>query len=571
MADFFAAIFTMSLTATLTAAVVMLLRPLLKRLGAPKTVVFLLWAVVLFRMVCPLSFESPVSVMGLLPQRESSTTADFERNLEMFEKHPSISSYYPIDGEPQTRPDFSDATPYQALAPNYAWLNPLSILWAAGALSVCALSLLSYLRLKNKVRAAVKSEDGAWETDQIDAPFVLGFLPAKIYLPLGLDGEARRYVLLHERAHIRRGDHLVKAIAFLSLALHWFNPLLWLAWILACRDMEAACDESVLRGSGADIRQAYSSALLSLAGVRPIRVPLAFGENDVKNRIKGVLDYRKPLLAVMALAIVGVLTVGLVLAANPMPLPEEPGTLTVQRNPHSNDTMTASTRDDGPLSYNFTGSVEFWLSGETPDELTVTERIITGGSYSQPHTVYVSPFAGIGGHYGIRLGYHPASSGTGTEERLFEVRTRWTSGVNHLDAVYYFRLLVPARGPDETLPAPVAFAGGQVLPLFEGDDFSALPASSALTVLPGSYLEVAHPGGVAATSLDLYALPSGEHISGSSTVPKDDPSDNPNTTLSFGGSGSRLPDTPGPIGVLLTYTYPDGTQTFWRALLNITT
>ena len=337
----FQAVLAMSLTAAVTALAVLAIRAVMGALRVPRAIVFLLWAVVLFRMVCPVSFSSSWSLLSLFPVAEEqaadlpggygdSHSAAWDPPQSQGGHQTGASGGGPA---PTLAPETGGST-QPAAAPGIAapsepaepaepgWLPALSAVWALGVLALWLWSLVSWLRLRRRLSAAVRTPDGAWESDRVDSPFVLGFFPPKIYLPLGLSGDTRRYVLLHERAHIRRGDHIVKVLAFLALAVHWFNPLLWVSWFLSCRDMEAACDESVLRRSPEDIRKNYSAALLSLAAAHPLRVPLAFGENGVKGRVRGALRWKRPAAALVAAALVVLLASCYMLAANPAQVPD---------------------------------------------------------------------------------------------------------------------------------------------------------------------------------------------------------------------------------------------------------
>ena len=361
----FQAVLVMSLTAAATALAVLLIRAVMRILEVPRAIVFLLWAVVLFRMVCPVSFSSSWSLLSLFPAAEEQVAdfsdGDLSGNQVIWDSPQSHERYQagvsgggivvspaPEDGGGSyvvTGPD--GASPPATVETGV--LPVLSVIWVLGVLALWLWSLLSWLRLRLKLSAAVRTPDGAWESDRVDSPFVLGFFPPKIYLPLGLSGDTRRYVLLHERAHIRRGDHIVKVLAFLALAVHWFNPLLWVSWFLSCRDMEAACDESVLRRSPEDIRKNYSAALLSLAAAHPLRVPLAFGENGVKGRVRGALRWKRPAAALVAAALVVLLASCYMLAANPAQVPDAAPelTLTVEGSSITLSPVTTWAEDTG--------------------------------------------------------------------------------------------------------------------------------------------------------------------------------------------------------------------------------
>ena len=361
----FQAVLAMSLTAAVTALAVLAIRAVMGALRVPRAIVFLLWAVVLFRMVCPVSFSSSWSLLSLFPAAEEQVAefsdGDLSGNQVIWDSPQSHERYQagvsgggivvspaPEDGGGSyvvTGPD--GASPPATVETGV--LPVLSVIWVLGVLALWLWSLLSWLRLRLKLSAAVRTPDGAWESDRVDSPFVLGFFPPKIYLPLGLSGDTRRYVLLHERAHIRRGDHIVKVLAFLALAVHWFNPLLWVSWFLSCRDMEAACDESVLRRSPEDIRKNYSAALLSLAAAHPLRVPLAFGENGVKGRVRGALRWKRPAAALVAAALVVLLASCYMLAANPAQVPDAAPelTLTVEGSSITLSPVTTWAEDTG--------------------------------------------------------------------------------------------------------------------------------------------------------------------------------------------------------------------------------
>lgn len=180
-------------------------------------------------------------------------------------------------------------------------------------------SLVSLLRLRANLVGAVKWRDNIYLADHIASPFVMGVLHPKIYLPSTLSERERDYIILHEQTHIRRFDHIIKIVAFLVLAVHWFNPLVWLAFILCVRDIEMSCDESVIKHMDTDIRREYSASLLRLATDRKIvtGIPLAFGEGDTKSRIKHVLNYKKPAFWIIVAALVVVLAVCVGLATNP--------------------------------------------------------------------------------------------------------------------------------------------------------------------------------------------------------------------------------------------------------------
>ena len=298
MEAFLQTLLTMSATAAVVALVVMVLRLPLKKV--PRWDTCALWGVVLLRMVLPAGLSLPVS---LVPQGVSSG-AYVERVLPAVPAPENGGNTVLADPAPQT--ETSPQTPVQqATVPDTApeessaaprWPAVVTGIWAAGC-GVCLLwAALSYWRLRRQVAEAVRVEPGVYETDQIPSPFVCGFFRPRVYLPAGLDVADRTYVLLHERAHLRRWDHRTKVLAWLALSVHWFNPVLWLSYRLFCRDVEAACDQAVIRTFGREDTARYAEALLHLGRRTPLPavLPLAFGEEDAKHRIRGVLTYKKP-------------------------------------------------------------------------------------------------------------------------------------------------------------------------------------------------------------------------------------------------------------------------------------
>ena len=323
MQPFLHTLLTMSLTASLAALGVMLLRPLLKK--APTALVCALWLVVFARMLCPLSFSLPVSLMpetvvsGAAAQRvlpavsgEQASAGDIRRiqtgqSLPTAESIPArtLPPAAPVQTPPVEQPD-----PYPLLFG----------LWAAGGLGLLLWSGLSYGRLRYRVREAVLVTDNIYESDRADSPFVCGFFRPRVYLPPGLSEADRRYVILHEQAHIARGDHILKPIAWLALCLHWFNPVLWLAFRLYGRDVERACDQRVIRSFDRKDTAGYAEALLHLGQSRRLTLaaPLAFGEENAMGRIRHVLAYRRPARVIILCGALAGLAAAVLLLANPL-------------------------------------------------------------------------------------------------------------------------------------------------------------------------------------------------------------------------------------------------------------
>ena len=314
MDGFLHTLLTMSLTAAIAAGVVMLLRLLLKRV--PRWITCLLWAVVLLRMVCPGGVSLPVSLM---PETVSSG-AYVER---VFPQAETPASTPQAATTTTTAPAATTQTPVTRETVAVTPTGPdrdtvLTILWATGGIACLAWGAISYLRLRLRIADAILIEKNVYETDQIDSPFVCGFFRPRIYLPVGLAEPDRRYVLLHEQAHIRRRDYLTKPLAYLALCFHWFNPVLWLSYHLFGRDIEAATDQAVIRSFGRTDTAGYAAALLHLGHKPsfPQAVPLAFGEENPKHRIRSVLSYKKPAFWVILVAVVACVVLGVLLLSN---------------------------------------------------------------------------------------------------------------------------------------------------------------------------------------------------------------------------------------------------------------
>ena len=585
----FQAVLVMSLTAAATALAVLLIRAVMRILEVPRAIVFLLWAVVLFRMVCPVSFSSSWSLLSLFPAAEEQVAdfsdGDLSGNQVIWDSPQSHERYQagvagggtvvspaPEDGGGSyvvTGPD--GASPPATVETDV--LPVLSVIWALGVLALWLWSLLSWLRLRLKLSAAVRTPDGAWESDRVDSPFVLGFFPPKIYLPLGLTGDTRRYVLLHERSHIRRGDHIVKVLAFLALAVHWFNPLLWVSWFLACRDMEAACDEAVLRRSPEDIRKNYSAALLSLAVAHPLRVPLAFGENDVKGRVKGALRWKRPAAALVAVALVALLASCYMLAANPAQVPETAPELTVAVE-GSTTTLAPETGvldwDSTPLlTGSVAPSVELSFADSPPDNLEVEDLLL---SVEDTPSQSLDVSLNADGSAAFALPSHDASTGIGTELRGIRLIARWGSGAQTLTVRYTFRVRLPATQIGVERDTPAVVVDGQELALRNSSPFASLQNTQPLILTHrDALIALSNPTDAVGYTVELYAL------DGSTYAETGDPlsqmgaqSTGGDASLSSGVAFYLPEDVPdGLLGLRLRYQYPSGVTKSWIGLLEL--
>lgn len=306
MTTLFTQILTMSAVGALVTLIVLASRLLLRQ--GPKVFCFLLWIVVFLRLLLPFSLK--VTVPTAPEFDPSQLVAQWAQEMDNL---PAVSQ--PQNAAPA--PSGPDAA------------TVLSWVWAVGAASVALAGIVSFLRLRRRLRAAVPLEDGIWMADHIGAPFVVGLLRPKIYIPSELSEGERAYILAHERHHIRRFDHVTKLLAFSALAIHWFNPLVWVAFHLFAKDMEMSCDEAVLKQLGAHIRSDYSQSLLNLTTGRrsPAWTPLAFGEGDTGKRIRNILKWKRPSAGMVVLTAVITVVVALsaMTEAQGAPvLPEEP-------------------------------------------------------------------------------------------------------------------------------------------------------------------------------------------------------------------------------------------------------
>lgn len=305
----FLQLLNMSFTASIVILFVLVVRLLLKRV--PKIYSYALWGVVLFRLVCPFSFES---VLSLLPTKVTPIPQGivYMPSPEIDTGISAINNFVNITLPP--------ATPYANTNPLQIWIFIGSLVWGIGIVSLLLYSVITLMKLRKRLQSAIHYKDKVYSSDRIDTAFVMGVFRPKIYIPLNLSEKEKECILLHEQTHIRRFDHIIKIISFLVLCVHWFNPLVWLSFFLGSKDMEMSCDEAVIKRLGNDVKKVYSSSLLTLAINRRIvgGTPLAFGEGDTKSRIKNVLNYKKHAFWVLALATIVAIAVGIGLLANPI-------------------------------------------------------------------------------------------------------------------------------------------------------------------------------------------------------------------------------------------------------------
>lgn len=303
-------IFNIGISASFFALAVIAFRAIFKK--APKWLVVALWALVAIRLICPFSIESS---MSLIPSAE---TLPYE---EVFDS--DADSSYTVFFDLVKNPLYSEFAGDGAQA-SLSGFDTMAIpfgiyIWFFGVIAMLLYALVSYIRLRHTVRTAIPLKDNVWLCDNVKSPFILGVFRPRIYLPSDMDEQTAELVLRHERAHLKRRDHLWKPLGFVLLSIYWFNPVLWLSYILLCRDIELACDEKVIKGMENADKKAYSEALLSCSvSHRMIAAcPVAFGEVGVKKRIKSVLNYRKPAFWVIVVAVIVSLVLALCFMTDP--------------------------------------------------------------------------------------------------------------------------------------------------------------------------------------------------------------------------------------------------------------
>lgn len=320
-------VLNMSLTAAVIILFVCICRFLLKK--APKIYSYALWSVVLFRLLCPVSLSAPVSLLGMfhtpvaeVVTQDAEVTVEEDRGSNV---NASAVEYIPFRIVHEEYPEITlpvggsegvvAGTINQALSqgeeqlgadPLEAPISFLTYLWMFCILVMLGRGVVSYIKLRRQLTGALLLKENIYLADHIPGPFVMGLIKPKIYLPSDLQEKEYSYIILHEKHHIRRGDHIFKVLGYLALSIHWFNPLVWVAFRLFVKDMEMSCDEAVLRKLGEDIRADYSASLLQFAaGQKAVYgTPLAFGEGETKGRIRNLSAWKKPKRIISVVAIV---------------------------------------------------------------------------------------------------------------------------------------------------------------------------------------------------------------------------------------------------------------------------
>ena len=310
MNELFLKIINMSISASWLVLAVLILRFVLKK--APKWINVLLWGIVAIRLICPFSFESTLS---LIPSAET-----IPLNIGM-DTTPTINSGISAINN-AVNPIISQSnTPMAGASVNLLQITIgiYEYIWIFGMIALALYTVISYWRLRRKVDTAVRYKDNIFQSENVSFPFVLGIIKPRIYLPFKMNGQYLEYVVAHEQAHICRKDHWWKPLGFLLLMIHWFNPLMWLAYVLLCRDIELACDEKVIKELGNEQRGDYTQALVACSVNRRMiaACPLAFGEVSVKERVKYVMNYKKPAFWVIIISVIVCVGVAVCFLTNP--------------------------------------------------------------------------------------------------------------------------------------------------------------------------------------------------------------------------------------------------------------
>ena len=521
MTNLFLMFLQMSLMAAGVTVIALPLRWLFRRLRLPALACVLLWLVVALRMVLPVGMvTSSFSLMGWLSPAVEERV-DALAQAEAIPIRPEAAApTVPADAAPAEQPaapSFSipeaATTPEtQTEAEGLSLPDILARVWLAGVIAVWGYTLFSWLRTRALLSTAVRKgsiqEGWWWESDRIPTAFVFGLLRPRVYVPAGLEGENLRWVRRHEETHIKLRHHWTKPLYFLAVGLHWFNPLLWLAWVLFCRDLELHCDERVLSGFGGSPRE-YSAALLALASPRrgPL-LPPGFGETGVKDRIKRALKWKPAARwAAVVVAVLGTLLV-FTLAADPTfpdtGLDGQYPTLRVHLETDDTEgaevvNMGAPEDADWPETLPETVCtaatpspwVDLYLdNGQFPDQWVMTEYLVEDGAAVNPQEVELSPYGAENGFI-LRVEPREDSPGTGMETRVYMLSCTWQAGLRTHELEYAFRLTLPSVFPGP-LTEPVVVAGDQRAE-FLGD---------AVTAAMGEMLTITLPEEVTAYTLE---------------------------------------------------------------------
>ena len=395
MTHVFLQILNRSISASYLILAVLLLRLLFRR--APKWCTVALWGTVAIRLICPFSIPS---VFSLIPSAET-VSPDI-----MMDQTPEIHTGIPIVNQvvnPMIGSSFAP-DPAAGANPLQVWIPTVALLWIVGMAALLAYAVIGYVRVKRTVATAVLLHENMYQSENVTSPFVLGIFKPNIYLPFHMSEGDREHVIAHELAHIRRKDHLWKPLGFFLLTLHWFNPLLWIGYVLFCRDIELACDEKVIKDLDRNARADYSQALLSCSAKRRriAACPLAFGEVDVKHRVKSVLHYKKPAFWILLVAVVAGIVLSVCFLTDPVkPTPNlgetDPGQLSdaaialMEQYPEFFG-LDASAGLDVFVSQMAPGHYSFGLLPHSEQEHDFREVWALGGTYAEEMRIILSTY-----------------------------------------------------------------------------------------------------------------------------------------------------------------------------------
>ena len=361
MCNIFLKILNMSIAASYLILAVLLARLILRK--APKWIRILLWGIVAFRLICPVSFES---IFSLIPSAE--TVSPEIMTDPMPQIHTGIPAInYAVN--PVISQSFAP-TPAASANPLQIWTAVAAAVWLAGMAGMLCYMAVSYFLVHRKVRTAVKYKDNIFQSENVDSPFVLGLFRPKIYLPFAMGEEDLSYVVAHEQAHIHRKDHWWKPLGFLLLTVYWFNPLMWLGYILLCRDIEFACDEKVIAGMDNGAKADYSQALVacSVHRRRIAACPLAFGEVGVKERVKSVMNYRKPAFWIILIALISCIVLAVCFLTDPK----------TDNEPTAPQTTTRQAADENTMQSDITLTDTNPPDTNLPDGVDIINTYVTG-------------------------------------------------------------------------------------------------------------------------------------------------------------------------------------------------
>ncbi|MCQ2540301.1 MAG: hypothetical protein MJ114_07640 [Acetatifactor sp.] len=393
----------MSFAASVMILFVLIARVLLRR--APRIFSYALWAVILFRLLCPISISSRMSVMNLIPEQkqeiiesriDQTMLPDAGQPMQNQQMLPGVPPI--VESKPLTENAPVNTEPVVKEISGQLWTitELLTILWVMGAMLLAGTDLVKLLGIRRRVACSIKYRENIYLADELKTPFCMGLIRPRIYLPSEIGEAEREPIILHEQHHIRRGDHVIKAVAFAALCLHWFNPFVWVAFILAGKDMEMSCDEAVIGRMSVEKRSAYAEALLKLAtGRRTLQLStIPFGGGDPKERIRNIVNYKKPSFWGICIALLLCIVVAISLGTNAAKQKEE-------REPAPYEVVEESSQSVESETIKEPAESTEEESGEAPAEPDSKERRIYYSDVDGDSTVEYAVFSGEDEMYNI--------------------------------------------------------------------------------------------------------------------------------------------------------------------------